>query len=152
MANYKPGQNIVKDQALRFKAQTGIKLHMNVAKTISLFGFSLLGLLFGALIMPILAPVAIFYQWGKVCVLLVKGICGKSEIREEDEMSADLSSPYKSPYLSLNSSARQMKQDRQNMSLSMCFDPKLGGVHGPDSNSSDGQNTKLLVGSLNCDK
>ena len=51
-------------------------MHNNLAKAIALLGFSLLGLLAGMLIVPILTPIGILYQILKVTILLIKGLCG----------------------------------------------------------------------------
>lgn len=102
MANYKPGANIVKDQAVRFKRNRSFPVHINVAKSISLVGFSILGLAVAAFIVPVVSPLAIIYQSVLVCVLFCKGICGSKEIRDEDDFS-DFDSPAKSPYQTLPS-------------------------------------------------
>lgn len=62
MANYKPGANIVKDQALRLKGhQRTFSMHLNVAKTISLLGFSLLGLGAATIIVPVFGTLGLIY-------------------------------------------------------------------------------------------
>ena len=89
MANYKPGSNLVKDQATRFRQQVGIlRVHMNAAKVISLLGFSFLGLAAAVIIVPVFGTAGILYQFVQVLVLLCRGLCGdKSSIREEDNLS-----------------------------------------------------------------
>jgi len=100
MANYKPGANIVKDQALRFKGQqSSFQMHLNVAKAISLLGFSLLGLIAAAIIVPVFSTLGLLYQVLQVTVLLLKGLCSRSGIRDEDDLSG-YDSPSKSPYQS----------------------------------------------------
>ena len=79
-------------------------MHNNLAKAIALLGFSLLGLLAGLLIVPILTPIGILYQILKVTILLIKGLCGGTrEIQDEQNLS-DFDSPTKSPYQTLPSS------------------------------------------------
>ena len=102
MAYYKPGSNIIKDQALRFKEKSGFQVHINVANCISLIGFSILGLSSGLILMPIFAPIGIIYQLYKVVVLLVHGLCcGSGEIREDEHLSEFESPATKSPYHTL---------------------------------------------------
>mmetsp|Transcript_23139 Transcript_23139/g.30835 ORF Transcript_23139/g.30835 Transcript_23139/m.30835 type:complete len:259 (+) Transcript_23139:822-1598(+) len=104
MANYKPGANIVKDQAKRFKNQVPVRLHSNVAKTISLFGFSLLGLAAAAIFVPILSPIGILYQLLTALYLLIKGVCCSGEVLDAEELLAsEYDSPNKHTYLTLAS-------------------------------------------------
>ena len=82
-------------------------MHSNVAKGVSLLGFAILGICAGALISPLLGLAGLLFQICKVVILLVKGICGRSEIRDEEILS-DFDSPAKSPYRSLASSSQQL--------------------------------------------
>ena len=75
---------------------------MNVAKAISLLGFSLLGLSAAIIIVPIFGTAGILFQLIQVIILLCRGLCGSSNIREEDDLSGyaspSKSPPYNSPY------------------------------------------------------
>lgn len=98
MANYKPGSNIVKDQAKRFKKQLPLKLHSSVAKTVSLFGFSILGLAASLIFVPVLSPIAIIFQLITVTLLLVKGLCSNKEVRDAEDLASDFDTPIKTNY------------------------------------------------------
>ncbi len=60
---------------------------MTVAKALSLLGFSTLGLIVGALFVPIFATAGILYQVIFVLILLARGLCSSREVREEDDFS-----------------------------------------------------------------
>ena len=107
---------MIKDQAKRFKAQLRFQLHMGVAKSLSLMGFSILGLLVGMLFSPIFGTAGIIYQICQVLILLARGLCSSREVREEDDFNVlESKSPshgYQSPAspLSKSPSARQSSQ------------------------------------------
>ena len=54
--------------------------------SVSLLGFSLLGLLAALVAVPLVSPVAIVYQVITVFILLVKGLCFRSETCDEYEI------------------------------------------------------------------
>ena len=83
---------------MRFREKIGFRLHITVAKSVSLLGFSVLSFAVAAFVVPIVSPIAMGFQLFKVLFLFCKGVCGSKEIREEDDF-ADLDySPMKSPY------------------------------------------------------
>ena len=87
---------------------------MTVAKSLSLLGFSILGLIVGLLIVPTVGTAGVIYQIGHVIVLLGRGLCGSREVREEDQDNIaavlDTKSPTAGTYQSLPSSVRQSSQ------------------------------------------
>jgi len=129
MANYKPGANIIKDQALRFQEKSGGRVHLTIGKSISLLGFSILGLIAGALIMPIFSPIGILYQLAQVLILLCQGLCSNKAVREEDDFSEYDStmspiSPSRSPLMATPYLINQHSTNSE-QALLQAFKPKL---------------------------
>ena len=116
IAYYKSGSNLVKDQAERFRDFSCLPVHKSVAKAIALLGFSLLGLVAGALLAAIVAPFGIVYQLCIVFVRLGKGLCSNVEVREEESLS-EFDSPTKSPYISLASQQQNFSSGGGNLSF-----------------------------------
>ena len=99
---YKAEANIVVDQAKRFKEQAHTRIHPKLAMTVALLGFSILSLIAAAILVPVLSPIGILYQFITVFLLFCKGMFSNREVRDSEDLgsattdfnSADRSTAY----------------------------------------------------------